>query len=105
MRLTLWHGRVKLLDIPVQSEQEYFKINYQLQCNIKGTAHSYLFHRGCIVHSVKLGEKPVQIFNSAKDEWQPFIDFYNNPQSFSHLDRMKYAFWIKDKMYEGYGFF
>ena len=105
MRLKLVHCRTTLLDIPVQSEQEYFKLNYQFQCNIKGTAHSYLFDRGCIVHVVKLGERPVRVFNSAKDEWQPYIDFYNNPQSFSHMDRMKYAFWIKDKMYEGYGFF
>ena len=94
----LFKGSTLILETPVGSELEFFKLIYQLQCDVKGTAHAFLWHFGQIVQTVKLGSPPFQVLNSAEGKMYPFQDFVKDPFKFAFKDRQKYAFWIKDQL-------
>ena len=94
----LFKGSTLLLETPVSSELEFFKIIYQLQCDVKGKAVAYLWQYGKISNIVTLGVPPCQVLNSTDGKMYPFNEFVSNPFKFSFKDRQKYAFWIKDKL-------
>lgn len=96
--LKLFKGSSLLLETPVSSELEFFKIIYQLQCDVKGKAHAYLWHFGKIIDVVTLGFPPCRVFNSADGKMYSFNEFVAEPLKFAFRDRQKYAYWIKDKI-------
>lgn len=98
LRIKLFKGKHQLLDTPVLSEREFFKVIYELQCNIKGTAKAFLFLNNQILHSVTLGVPPCRVFNSVANKWCDFKEFIDHPNSFAFIDRLKHAYWIKDKI-------
>lgn len=101
----LYHGRSCLLECVIESEMEFFRLNYTLQCNITGNAVAYLFRSGVVVHVVTLGQRPVRIYNSATDCYCDFYYFLENYNTFAYVDRLKYAYWLRDKIsFYSYGF-
>ncbi len=101
----LHHGMIKLLDTPIDSIWEYYKLIFQLQCQIKGTANAFLWKDGKIIDGVKLGCPPCQVYNSATNKWCTFEEFRQDPFKFAFIDRQKFAFWIQDKLIlSQYGF-
>lgn len=98
MILKLHKGLKIILETPVQTLSEFYKLIYYLQSTFSGTADCYLWEDNKIIKALKLGQKPCRVYNSALGEWKPFEEFYNNPFSFAFCDRMLHAYWIRDKL-------
>lgn len=98
MRLRLVKNSNVMLEIPVHTDREFFKFVFDFQNKFSGTAKCLLFDGKHIIHNIKLGVKPCRVYNSAEERWYDFDYFYKNPFSFAFIDRLKYAYWIKDKI-------
>ncbi len=98
MTLRLFKRGLNFLITPVQSELEFYKLIFYLQTHIQGTADCFLEEGKKIIRVVKLGVRPSRVYNSAKEKWQSFEEFKDDPFSFAWRDRMCYAFWIQEKL-------